>query len=165
MVVPSGENAGLSSMTSQSPGQILALRSSCWSKWSLDTVQMCLLPSITSLRVNARVVPSEDQVGWASPPVCSPAGGVICPVIAPVAASATRMRLGPPTPPGEVRVKARYLPSGDNVGSVSQSVAPRPASGMGRAFDPSASAIQIRSVRPWGPSSKRVSTIRRPSGV
>ncbi len=170
-VVPSGENAGLSSMTSQAPKQIVALRSRCRSRWSTGTVQMCLLPPwplITRLRVKASVVPSEDHVGWASPPLGPPAGGVISPRTAPVAASAIRMRPGPaswPTPPGEVRVKARYLPSGENVGSVSQSLGPRPASGRAAALVPSASAIQIRWIRLPGLPSKRVSTILRPSGV
>ncbi len=176
-VVPSGENAGLSSMTSQAPGQWAALRSRCRSSRSTGTVHTCLLPPpplITWLRVNARVVPSEDQVGWASPPWSCPSGGTITPRSAPVAASAIRIRPGPeapPTPPGEVRVKARYRPSGENVGSVSQSLGPRPASGSAVGPEPSASAIQIRSIRPAGrsgpagASSNRVSTIRRPSGV
>jgi hypothetical protein len=171
MVSPSGENAGLSSMTAQSPGQLIALRSVCRPRLFTGTVQMCLLPPpplISMLRVKARVVPSEDQVGWASWPWSSPAGGVISPVISPLATSAMRMRLSPaasPTPPGEVRVKARNLPSGENVGSVSQSVAARPSSRMGSALAPSASTVQIRSTRCPSMVSKRVTTIRRPSGV
>ncbi len=171
MVAPSGENAGLSSMTSQAPGHMVALRSRCRSSWSTGTVQTCLLPPwplITRLRVKASVVPSEDHVGWASPPRGWPAGGVISLRIAPVAASAIRMRPGPaawPTPPGEVRVKARYLPSGEKVGSVSQSLGPRPASGRTDGLVPSASAVQIRWMRASGSPSKRVTTIRRPSGV
>ncbi len=88
--------------------------------------------------------------------------------IAPVAVSAIRMRPGPevlPVPPGDFLVKARNLPSGENVGSVSQSFGPRPASGIGAACDPSASASQISSILPFGESLKRVKTIRRPSGV
>ncbi len=79
-----------------------------------------------------------------------------------------RMRLGPaasPVPPGEVRVKASLVPSGEKAGSVSQSSAPRPASGSTAALPPSASVIQMRSTRPVSVSSKRVTTIRRPSGV
>ncbi len=70
-VRPSGENAGLSSITSQAPGQIVALKSFCRPREFTGTVQMCLLPPpslITVLRVNAMVVPSADQVGCASPP-------------------------------------------------------------------------------------------------
>ncbi|SFY53868.1 hypothetical protein STEPF1_07159 [Streptomyces sp. F-1] len=158
-------------MTEQPPGQIDALRSRCRPRSFTGTVQMCLLPPlppITSLRVKASTVPSGDQVGWASPPVCCPAGGTISCTIAPVVASAIRMRPGwdaEPTPPGETRVKARYLPSGDNVGSVSQSSGPRPASGIATAWVPSASVVQIRSIRPWPPFSNRVTTMRRPSGV
>lgn len=125
-------------------------------------------PRITWLRVKASVVPSDDHVGCASPPVNCPAGGTILPRIAPETASAMRMLLGPaasPTPPGEVLVNASLVPSGENVGSVSQSRGPRPASGTAASWVPSASASQIRSTRSFALPSKRVTTIRRPSGV
>ena len=68
---PSGENAGLSSMTWQLPGQTEALRSRCWSGWFTGTTQMCLFPPpevAGSSRVKVNMVPSGDQSGWASPP-------------------------------------------------------------------------------------------------
>lgn len=102
-----------------------------------------------------------DAAGW-------PSVGSTVPTIAPVDTSAISTRPGPeaaPTPPGEVLVKAIRRPSGESSGSVSQSFGPRPARFIGFGSEPSAPVCQIRSIRPAGESSKRVSTIRRPSGV
>ena len=147
--VPSGVKAGLSSITSQSAPQTAAVRS----RWSPSSVasasQMCLLarePSMFATRVKVIEAPSGDHCGWASDRAGSSPGSA--PVTSPVATSTTKTRLaGPSAPPGDCRVNAMNRPSGDQLGSVSQSAGPRSDSGIGAASLPSALASQIRSTR------------------
>ncbi len=156
---PSGENAGLSSMTLQAPGQFVRLRSLCRARSSAGTVHRCRLPALpltTAVREKTISLPSGDQKGWPSEAPSWPAGGRTVPTIVPVETSAIRIRPGRPGSwpvPGVLRLNTIRRPSGETDGSVSRSSGPRPARFIGCGFAPSASASQIRWIRPAGESS------------